>query len=163
MLDVDGPRMRKKHPRGYREQRQRVLRKSPLHCRDNDRRVATAPNRDRRRRAGSKTERNSRSKNQSMEKLNASQGWAVGGHESERRPEAAWFRLQSNVVPADESPSQIRIQLHYQSKFATHLLAGGSPRSAQIPPTQFQHPKRLRSATFMSSVPYPGRRSNRSD
>jgi len=54
-------------------------------------------------------------------KIDASQGWAVGGHESEG-DRAAWFRLANPMSSGDESASQIRIQLHYQSKFATHLL-----------------------------------------
>lgn len=54
-------------------------------------------------------------------KVDADQGWAVAGHEAEGE-RAAWFRLQTPLTSSQAKPTQLRISLHYQSKFGQHLL-----------------------------------------
>ncbi|TWU15603.1 PSD1 and planctomycete cytochrome C domain-containing protein [Allorhodopirellula heiligendammensis] len=53
--------------------------------------------------------------------IDADRGWAVAGHQSEG-PRTAWFELQSQVDSTPETPTQLRIELHYQSKYAGHMF-----------------------------------------
>lgn len=54
-------------------------------------------------------------------KLDATQGWAVGGHES-NGDRSAWFRLSSVIESSGDEPTSLRIELHYQSVHASHAL-----------------------------------------
>ncbi|TWT66362.1 PSD1 and planctomycete cytochrome C domain-containing protein [Allorhodopirellula solitaria] len=53
--------------------------------------------------------------------IDASRGWAVGGHQSEG-PRTAWFELEESLDSSATEPVQIRIQLHYQSQHVAHMF-----------------------------------------
>jgi hypothetical protein len=53
--------------------------------------------------------------------IDVDRGWAVAGHENEGG-RTAWFRLKSPLVVSQEQPTSLRVVLHYQSKYAEHLL-----------------------------------------
>lgn len=53
--------------------------------------------------------------------IDAASGWAAGGHESEG-PRTAWFELGEMLDVSESAPVALRIQLHYQSQFASHMF-----------------------------------------
>lgn len=53
--------------------------------------------------------------------IDAASGWAAGGHESEG-PRTAWFELGETLDVSESAPVALRIQLHYQSQFASHMF-----------------------------------------
>ncbi|MCM2369284.1 PSD1 and planctomycete cytochrome C domain-containing protein [Aporhodopirellula aestuarii] len=54
-------------------------------------------------------------------KIDATQGWAVGGHESEG-DRSAWFQLAAPIESTEAAPTTLRVELHYQSVHAAHAL-----------------------------------------
>ncbi|WP_236620922.1 DUF1553 domain-containing protein [Rhodopirellula sallentina] len=54
-------------------------------------------------------------------KFDTINGWAVGGHES-KGDRSAWFQLASAIESTEAKPTNLKIELHYQSVHVAHAL-----------------------------------------